>query len=61
MTMLISELYGKQIITSGGKMLGNVEDIIVNVESGGVSNLLMVKTDNLMRSSSTAACSQRAT
>ena len=53
MGILISELYGKQIITTGGKKLGMVEDIIVDVEEGGVSNLLMTKTDNLIRSKDT--------
>jgi sporulation protein YlmC with PRC-barrel domain len=49
----MSELYGKQIITTTGNKLGSVEDVIVDVESGSVSNLLMVKTDNLMRSKDT--------
>jgi sporulation protein YlmC with PRC-barrel domain len=53
MGILISELYGKQIITTTGKKLGLVEDIIVDVEEGGVSNLLMTKTDNLIRSKDT--------
>lgn len=53
MPILVSELYGKQIITTTGNKLGSVEDVIVDVESGAVSNLLMVKTDNLVRSKDT--------
>jgi sporulation protein YlmC with PRC-barrel domain len=53
MGILISELYGKQIITNTGKKLGSVEDIVVDVEVGGVSNLLLTKSDNLIRSKDT--------
>jgi sporulation protein YlmC with PRC-barrel domain len=53
MSILVSELYGKQIITTTGNKLGSVEDVILDVEQGTVSNLLMVKTDNLLRSKDT--------
>jgi sporulation protein YlmC with PRC-barrel domain len=53
MSILVSELYGKQIITTTGNKLGSVEDVILNVETGAVSNLLMTRTDNLLRSKDT--------
>ncbi|MGI0134368.1 MAG: PRC-barrel domain-containing protein, partial [Candidatus Micrarchaeaceae archaeon] len=40
MTILLSDLYGKQIISNTGKMVGMVEDIIVDFEEGSVSSLL---------------------
>jgi sporulation protein YlmC with PRC-barrel domain len=48
--ILISELYGKVIITNTGRMLGSVEDLIVDFEAGQVSTLLLVKSEELMRS-----------
>lgn len=55
MAMLLSELYGKQIITNTGKMLGSVEDLILDFESGSVASLLLVKMDDLVRSPSSAS------
>ncbi len=55
MTMLISDLYGKQIITNSGKKIGYVEDIVLDFESKSVANLLLTKMDNLVRSQNTAA------
>ncbi len=54
MTILLSELYGKQIISNTGKKIGYVEDIILNFENGAVSSLLLTKIDDLMRSQNTA-------
>lgn len=53
MPLLISELYGKQIITTSGNRIGRIEDVILDVEGGEVSNLLMIKGDNLLRSGDT--------
>lgn len=53
MTMLISELYGKQIITNTGQKIGLVEDIIIDFESGAVANLLLTKAEDLMRAQNT--------
>ncbi|MGC8669755.1 MAG: PRC-barrel domain-containing protein [Candidatus Micrarchaeia archaeon] len=55
MTILISDLYGKQIITNSGKKMGLVEDIILDIDAKSVSNLLLTKVDNLIRSQNTAA------
>ncbi|MCL4411697.1 PRC-barrel domain-containing protein [Candidatus Marsarchaeota archaeon] len=54
MATLLSDLYGKQIITTTGNKLGLVEDVILDFESGTVSNLLLTKIDNLVKSQNTA-------
>ncbi len=53
MTMLISELYGKQIITNTGQKVGMVEDIILDFEKGAVANLLLAKMEDLVRAQNT--------
>ncbi len=50
----LSEIYGKEIITNGGRKLGKVEDLIVDFEKGGVSSILLVNADELIRSENTA-------
>lgn len=52
--MLLSELYGKQIITNEGRMIGYVEDAILDFENGAVASLLLTKAENLTRSQNTA-------
>ncbi len=54
MAILLSELYGKQIITNEGRRIGMVEDAILDFESGKVANLLLVKAETLTRSDNTA-------
>ena len=54
MAILMSDLYGKQIITNSGKKVGLVEDIILDLDSKVVSSLLLTKVDNLIRSQNTA-------
>ncbi len=54
MTTLISDLYGKQIITTSGNKLGMVEDIILDFESGTVASLLLVKLDDLVKGKNTS-------
>lgn len=54
MTILLSELYGKEIISNTGKKIGMVEDIILDFENGSISNLLLTKVDDLLRSKNTA-------
>lgn len=46
----LSELYGKKIITSAGKLLGNVKAIILDAEDGSVSHLLTTKLESLAKS-----------
>ncbi len=49
MAMLISELYGKQIITNTGQKIGLVEDVILDFETGNVTNLLLTKIEDLVK------------
>jgi len=49
--MMLSEIYGKRIITSGGKILGDVKEIVLDIENGQVSHLLTTKLEQLARSS----------
>lgn len=39
--MKLSDLYGKEIFTDTGKFLGTVHEIIIDMEKGVVSRLLM--------------------
>lgn len=52
--MLISELYGKQIISNTGRMIGSVEDLIIDFEKGTISTILLVKSEELTRSDRTS-------
>jgi sporulation protein YlmC with PRC-barrel domain len=52
--ILISELYGRQILTNTGSMIGSVEDIIVDFEEGRIATLLLVKSEELIRSDQTS-------
>lgn len=47
--MLISDIYGMEIITNTGRRIGSVEDIIIDFEKGGVSNLLLAKMEEVAR------------
>ncbi|MCL5007288.1 MAG: PRC-barrel domain-containing protein [Candidatus Marsarchaeota archaeon] len=53
--MMLSELYGKQIITNDGRKLGFVEEIVLNVEDWEVSDLLLVRIDDLAKAKPSAA------
>ena len=53
--MMLSELYGKQIITNDGRKLGFVEEIVLNVEDWEVSDLLLVKIDDLAKAKPSAS------
>ena len=50
----ISDLYGKEIITNTGRKIGHVEDVIVDFESGAIASMLLVKSDQIIRSENTA-------
>jgi sporulation protein YlmC with PRC-barrel domain len=54
MVILVSELYGKRIITNGGQVIGMVEDVIIDFEAGSISSLLLTKMEELVRSQNTA-------
>jgi sporulation protein YlmC with PRC-barrel domain len=51
MTVNVSELYNKKILTLGGRMLGEVRGVMLNMDKGEVSHLLLDNPDNLIRSS----------
>lgn len=50
MNVRISELYGKRIISNEGKMLGEVKGVMLNLEDGAVSHLLLTEPDLLFKS-----------
>ncbi|MGB9732849.1 MAG: PRC-barrel domain-containing protein [Candidatus Micrarchaeia archaeon] len=48
--MKLSEIYGKKIITSAGKMVGDVKAVVLDMENGEISHLLTTKLENLAKS-----------
>ncbi len=53
--MLLSDLYGKQIISSSGKRIGLVEDIVLDFEAGAIGSLMLIKLDDLSKGENSAA------
>ncbi len=47
--MLLSELYGKNILSTAGDRVGSVEDIILDFDEGKVASLLIKKLENISR------------
>ena len=45
MTISVSELYGKKIISSTGHWLGEVGEVVLDIENKSVSHLLLGKID----------------
>ena len=41
MTMRLSELYGMDVFTDGGKFLGTARDFIVDLEAGAIVRILL--------------------
>jgi sporulation protein YlmC with PRC-barrel domain len=50
MSMLISEFYGKKVISNEGKILGDVKGVMLNFEDGSISHLLLTDAERLIRS-----------
>ncbi|HVA82871.1 MAG: PRC-barrel domain-containing protein [Candidatus Micrarchaeota archaeon] len=50
MGIYLSELYGKKIITNTGSILGDVKEVVVDLEAGEVAHLLLTKLENLSKS-----------
>jgi len=50
MAVPISGLYGKKILTLGGRVLGEVKGVMLNMDEGKVSHLLVNNVENLIRS-----------
>ncbi len=51
MVVLLSEFYGKKVISNAGKILGEVKGLMLNFEDGEVSHLLLTDAEYLIRSS----------
>lgn len=47
--VMISELYGKKVISNTGKWVGEVFHVVVDTENGSVSHLLLNKIDEKAR------------
>ncbi len=52
--VMLSDLYGKQIISTSGQIMGTVGDIIIDFEKGAVYSMLLTKIDDVIRSDNTA-------
>lgn len=52
--MLLSELYGKEIISNTGRKIGTVEDLVIDFEKGAIASMLLVKSEELVRSERTS-------
>ena len=50
MSVPISKLYNKRILTLGGRVLGEVKGVMLNLDKGEVSHLLVNNVENLIRS-----------
>ncbi len=46
MSVRLSKLYGMEIFTDGGKYVGSVNDIILDLEAGEVTRLLLEPLSN---------------
>jgi sporulation protein YlmC with PRC-barrel domain len=52
--LLLSELYGKEIISNTGTRLGSVEDLVIDFDDGKIASMLLVKSEELIRSDHTS-------
>ena len=46
MTLYVSQLYGKKVISNSGHWIGEVGEVVLDVEQGTVSHLLLGKVDS---------------
>jgi sporulation protein YlmC with PRC-barrel domain len=49
MAMKVSKIYGMDIYTDGGKFLGRVQDIILDLEKGEILRLTMEPISNVSK------------
>ncbi|MDE1850261.1 MAG: PRC-barrel domain-containing protein [Candidatus Micrarchaeota archaeon] len=49
MAVYLSELYGKKIITNTGSILGDVKEVVLDLEEGKVAHLLLMKMEQLAK------------
>jgi sporulation protein YlmC with PRC-barrel domain len=59
MTIAVSELYGKKIISTEGQILGEVLGVMFNFEDGTVSHLLLIDPERLLKSTNPRADIQK--
>jgi sporulation protein YlmC with PRC-barrel domain len=50
MAINLSDLYKKKIMTLSGRVIGSVEEIIIDSEEGGISHFLLKRFDEFSRS-----------
>ncbi len=48
--MWISELYGMKIISVDGRNIGNVQEVILDLENGEIAHVLITKLEEIKRS-----------
>jgi sporulation protein YlmC with PRC-barrel domain len=49
--VMISDFYGKKVLSVSGKMLGEVKQVIVDIDNASVSHLLLSEMSRLTKSS----------
>ncbi len=51
MGIMISELYGKGVLSNSGNMLGTVKEVVVDLDNAVVTHLLLSEMSKLTKSS----------
>ncbi len=51
MGIMISELYGKGVLSNSGNMLGTVKEVVVDLDNAAVTHLLLSEMSKLTKSS----------
>ena len=51
MGIMISELYGKGVLSNSGNMLGTIKEVVVDLDNATVTHLLLSEMSKLAKSS----------
>lgn len=51
MGIMISELYGKGVLSNSGNMLGTIKEVVVDLDNATVTHLLLSEMSKLTKSS----------
>ena len=51
MSIMISELYGKGVLSNSGNMLGTIKEVVVDLDNATVTHLLLSEMSKLAKSS----------
>ncbi len=51
MGVMISEFYGKKVLSVSGNMLGEIKEVVVDIDNAAVSHLLLSEMSKLTKSS----------